>query len=230
MKYELSSSSAFPLLDIRLEKNEEIQIESGSMVYHNSSIKLEGKMNSNGKGGVSGVLKALGRSITSGERFFVTKVQSIGADAKITLAPETAGTIKALKIGEEQWCLNTGAFLASDGDVQYIMERQKLDHALFGGTGGLFIMKTQGSGTMLVSGYGDIVEVELDGSEEFIVDNNHVLAWSENLSYSIGAASAFGFKTGEGLVNKFKGKGKLLIQSRNIEALAQAIIPFLPSK
>ena len=105
------------------------------------------------------------------------------------------------------------------------------DGALFGGTGGLFVMKTQGSGKMLISGYGDIVEIALDGTEDFVVDNQHVLAWTESLSYSIEVASGtFGFKTGEGLVNKFRGKGKILIQSRNVEALAQSIIPFIPSK
>lgn len=230
MKYKLSSSSAFPLVDITLGNSEEIQIESGTMVFHNASIKLSGEMNSNGRGGFTGVLKALGRSMTSGDGFFVAKVKAIGNDAKITLAPATTGTVKELKIGQEQWYLNTGAFLASDGDISYTMGRQKLDRALFGGTGGIFVMKTQGTGTMLISGYGDIVEVELDGSEGLTVDNNHVLAWSEGVSYSIGVASGnFGFKTGEGLVNKFNGRGKLLIQSRNIETLAQAVIPFIPS-
>ena len=131
---------------------------------------------------------------------------------------------------QEQWRLNTGAFLASDGDVHYTMERQKLSGALLGGTGGLYVMETQGSGRMLVNGYGDIVEIELDGTEEYIVDNHHVLAWSKTLDYSIEVASGtFGFKTGEGLVNKFKGRGKIMIQSRNMEAFAESIIPFLPS-
>lgn len=229
MKYKLSSSSAFPLVDIFLEKNQEIQIESGAMVSHNASIKLEGKMNSSSKSNVVGAFKALGRSISSGESFFITKALAIGDEAKITIAPGTTGTIKELIIGQEQWFLNTGAFLASDNNVKYIMKRQKLGGALLGGTGGLFIMKTQGAGTMLVSGYGDIVEMELDGSEEFTIDNNHVLAWSEGLTYSIGVASGlFGFKTGEGLVNRFRGSGRVLIQSRNIESLAQSILPFIP--
>ena len=231
MEYQLSSTSTAPLVEIDLASNEEIQIESGAMVYHNSSIKLEGRMNSNGKSGLGGALKALGRSMTSGESFFVTKVKAIGPQAKITLAPATPGSVKELLVGTEQWYLNTNAFLASDGDVYYTLERQKLSGALLGGTGGLFVMKTQGTGKMLVSGYGDIVEIELDGTEEFTVDNHHVLAWSENLTYSVEVASGtFGFKTGEGLVNKFRGQGKLLIQSRNIEALAQALLPFLPSK
>jgi uncharacterized protein (TIGR00266 family) len=230
MEYQLSSTSAFPLVHVSLKNNEEIQIESGSMVYHNPSITLEGKMNSNGKGGLGGALKALGRSMTSGESFFITKVKSSSPNGQITLAPATAGTVKELNIGQEQWRLNTGAFLASDGDVHYTMERQKLSGAILGGTGGLFVMETQGNGRMLINGYGDIVEIVLDGTEEYIVDNHHVLAWSKTLDYSIEVASGtFGFKTGEGLVNKFRGRGTVLIQSRNIEALAKSIIPFLPS-
>ena len=229
MEYKIRSTSMATLVEISLDNNEEIQIESGSMVYHNAAVKLEGKMNSNGKGGLGGALKALGRSMTSGESFFITKASAIGANGKISLAPASLGSIKEILVGQEQWNLNTGAFLASEEGVHYVMERQKLGGAIFGGTGGLFVMKTQGHGKMLISCYGDIVEIALDGTEDFVVDNRHVLAWTESLSYSISAASGiFGFKTGEGLVNKFRGKGTILIQSRNVEALAKLIIPFIP--
>jgi uncharacterized protein (TIGR00266 family) len=229
MEYQLSSTSMAPLVEISLDNNEEIQIESGSMVYHNAAVKLEGKMNSNGKGGLGGALSALGRSITSGESFFITKASAIGENGKISLAPASLGSIKEIFVGPEQWKLNTGAFLASEDGVHYVMERQKLSGALFGGTGGFFVMKTQGRGTMLISGYGDIVEIALDGTEDFVVDNQHVLAWTDSLSYSINVASGlFGFTTGEGLVNTFRGKGRIMIQSRNVEALAQLIIPYLP--
>lgn len=229
MEYQRSSTSMAPLVEISLDNNEEIQIESGSMVYHNASVKLEGKMNSNGKGGLGGALAALGRSITSGESFFITKASAIGENGIISLAPASLGSIKEIFVGQEQWNLNTGAFLASEDGVHYVIERQKLSGALFGGTGGLFVMKTQGYGTMLISGYGDIVEIALDGTEDFVVDNQHVLAWTDSLSYSIRVASGlFGFTTGEGLVNTFRGKGKIMIQSRNVQALAQLIIPYLP--
>lgn len=37
----------------------------------------------------------------------------------------------------------------------------------------------------------------------------------------------FGFKTGEGLVNRFTGSGKVLIQTRNIQSLAGILSPFM---
>ncbi|EOT43699.1 MULTISPECIES: TIGR00266 family protein [Enterococcus] len=230
MKYNLSSTSVFPLVDITLQKGEEVQIEPGSMVYHNGLVTLEGHMNSNGKKGLGGMVRALGRSLSSGESFFITKVRGDAEDAKVTIAPSTPGTIRELPIGPTQWRLNTGAFLASESSVSYTMQRQKLEGALLGGTGGLFVMETAGEGMMLINGYGDLVEITMDGNQQFVVDNEHVLAWSKSLDYHIEFASGtFGFKTGEGLVNRFSGQGKIIIQSRNIEAFASLIAPFIPT-
>jgi uncharacterized protein (AIM24 family) len=109
------------------------------------------------------------------------------------------------------------------------MVRQKLGKAVFGGTGGLFVMETEGSGTFLVSGYADIITVNLQGNDEYVVDNSNVVAWSQSLDYNIEVASGtFGFKTGEGLVNHFKGTGQILIQTRSIEGLANLLLPYLP--
>ncbi len=230
MKYTLTSDSVFPLVKIALEEKEKIQIVPGSMVYHNGQVELEGHMNSNGKSGLGGAIRALGRSITSGESFFITTATGLTNTAQLAIAPSTPGTIQELTVGEMQWRLNTNAYLASDSGVNYNMVRQNISGALLGGTGGLFVMETTGNGSLLINGYGDIIEVTLDGSHPFVVDNCHVLAWSNQLNYKIDFASGtFGFKTGEGLVNTFNGVGSILIQSRNIEALGSVISPYISS-
>ncbi|WP_430602038.1 hypothetical protein IGJ02_002241 [Enterococcus sp. DIV0724b] len=230
MDYKMTENTVFPLVEVALRTGESIQLESGAMVYHNSEITLEGKMNSNGKSGFGGAIRALGRSMSSGESFFITKASGLTDTAKVALAPATSGTIKELQVGTEHWRLNTGAFLACDASVSYNMKRQKLSGAIFGGTGGLFVMETAGSGSLLINSYGDIVEIHLDGSKPFVVDNQHVVAWSESLDYNIKVASGlFGFTTGEGVVNEFNGTGTIMIQTRNIEGLAGLISPFVSS-
>lgn len=230
MEYKMTENTVFPLVEVALKTGESIQLESGAMVYHNGDINLEGKMNSNGKSGLGGAIRALGRSVTSGESFFITKASGLADTAKMALAPATPGTIKELQVGSEHWRLNTGAFLACDTSVSYNMKRQKLSGAIFGGTGGLFVMETAGSGSLLINSYGDIIEIHLDGSKPFVVDNQHVVAWSESLDYNIKVASGlFGFTTGEGLVNEFHGTGTIMIQTRNIEGLAGLITPFVSS-
>lgn len=228
MQYKMTENTVFPLVEVDLRTGESIQLESGAMVYHNGEINLEGKMNSNGKSGLGGAIRALGRSMSSGESFFITKASGLTDTAKVALAPATPGAIKELQVGSEHWRLNTGAFLACDASVSYNMKRQKLSGAIFGGTGGLFVMETSGSGSLLINSYGDIVEIHLDGTKPFLVDNQHVVAWSESLDYNIKVASGiFGFTTGEGVVNEFHGTGTIMIQTRNIEGLAGLISPFV---
>ncbi len=230
MNYKLTDSGAFPLVLITLNSGEEIKTESGAMVYHNGKVTLEGKMNSNGSGGIGGLLKAAARSVVSGEGFFITTAKGNEPDALIAIAPGSIGQIKELNVGTTKWCINDGAFLACDSSVSYNIKKQSVGRAIFGGTGGLFVMETAGTGTMLVNGFGDIVELDLDGTNPFVVDNYHVVAWESTLSYNIKAASGmFGLTTGEGVVNEFTGKGKLLIQTRNISGLAGLVRPFIPT-
>lgn len=231
MNYELQGSDTFPIAIIHLQAGEQVQIESGAMIYHNGRVTLDGKMNSNGKGGLGGMLSALGRSMTSGESFFITTATGNAADANIGIAPANPGKIVVLPVDEtHQWRLNTGAFLASDSTASYNMIRQKTGKALFGGTGGFFVMESTGSGQMLVSAYGDLLAIDLDGATDYVIDNNHVVAWASTLDYHIEFASGtFGFTTGEGLVNRFSGTGRVYIQTRNVEALAGLVKPYIPT-
>ena len=229
MNYRMTNSTAFPLVEITLARGEEIQIERGSMVYHYGDISLEGKMNSGGSGGLGGLVRAIGRSIASGESMFITSVTGLADNATITIAPSAPGVIRELQIGASQWRIRDQAFLACDSGVTYNMVRQSFGKAMFGGTGGFFIMETAGSGSLLVNSYGDILELYCDGAKPMIVDNTHVVAWSNTLDYEIKVASGtFGFTTGEGLVNEFRGIGSILIQTRNLQSLADLITPFMP--
>lgn len=231
MKHKITASTVFPLVEISLAKGEEVRIERGAMVYHHGGVNLEGKLNSNGSGGLGGLMKAIGRSIVSNESMFMTTATGLSDNATLGIAPGTPGAIRELSIGEENWRINDGAFLACDAQVQYNMKRQNLGKAIFAGTGGLFVMETSGTGSMLIASYGDILEIPMDGSAPLTVDNTHVVAWTSGLDYEIKVASGtFGFTSGEGLVNEFKGRGTVLIQTRNVQSLASMISPFLPNK
>ena len=227
MNYSMTNSTAFPLVEIILSRGEEIQIERGCMVYHRGDVTLEGKMNSEG-GGLGGLVRAIGRSVVSGESVFITRVTGLSDNAAIAIAPAAPGTVRELQLGQQQWRIRDQAFLACDGGVGYEMKRQSFGKAMFGGTGGLFVMETRGSGSMLVNSYGDIIELQLDGTKPLIVDNYHVVAWSASLDYDIKVASGtFGFTTGEGLVNEFHGTGIVLVQTRNIQSLGEILAPFI---
>lgn len=229
MNYELSASAFAPIAKVTLQQGERLRIEPGAMAYEIGELELEGHMNTNGKKGLGGALSALGRSVTSGESFFISTATAHSDQAVIAVAPAVPGKIFSLDIGAEHWRLNTGAFLASEESVNYQMKRQKLSGALLGGTGGLFVMETTGSGQILVAAFGDVEKLELDGSQPVIIDNQHVIAWTSSLDYQIKVASGtFGFKTGEGVVNEFHGRGSVYIQTRNLESFANQLNAFIP--
>lgn len=229
MKYQVIGDSDCPIVQIALENQETVKVERGSMVYI-SNVSLEGKMNSSKKG-LGGVLGAIGRSMTSGESMFITMATGTSDQGVIGIAPPIPGKIHALKVGgSTQYRLNTGAFLACDQNVEYLMKKQDLGKAIFAGTGGLFVMETQGEGDILVSSFGDILALEVREDQPLTIDNEHVVAWDASLQYDIRVASGtFGFTTGEGLVNEFHGHGTVLIQTRNVHNFADAIRPFLPT-
>lgn len=230
MKYEFIAQDFAQAVKLTLEANESIIIEPGSALCWDKHIHLEGKMNSNGKKGLKGVFSSVGRTFSSGESFFITHAKAKNEIGHITVAPATIGSIKALNCDEtHQYRLNTGTFLAADGTVSYTMRRQEISQALLGGTGGLFVMETSGTGTMLISGFGDILEIDLD-DDSLIIDNNHVLAWDTTLDYRIEFADdGIGFKTAEGLTTHFRGSGKVFVQTRNMEDFASTLPKYLNS-
>ena len=132
--------------------------------------------------------------------------------------------------GGKQYRLNTGAFLACDDSVFYNIKRQDIGKAFFGGTGGLFVMETEGNGQVLINAFGDLVVLDITPNAAMAIDNEHVVAWEASLDYNIRVASGtFGFMSGEGLVNEFHGTGKVIIQTRNVHSLADAVAKYIPT-
>ena len=229
MIYRILGDSDCPMLEVSLERGETIVMERGSMVYM-QDVTLEGKMNSKGSG-FGALLGAIGRSMTSGESMFITHATGESNNGRVGIAPAIPGKIQHLYVeGNTQYRLNTGAFLCCDSTVTYNMKSQSAGKAFFGGTGGFFVMETAGEVDLFVSAFGDLIELEVTPDRPLTIDNEHVVAWDASLQYSIEIASGtFGFTSGEGLVNRFTGSGKVLIQTRNIHSLADALRPYLPT-
>ena len=103
MNYELSASTFAPTAKVHLQRGEKLRIEPGAMVYQLGDIELEGHMNTNGKKGLGGALSALGRSVTSGESFFISTATARSNEAMIAIAPAVPGKIFALDVGADDY-------------------------------------------------------------------------------------------------------------------------------
>lgn len=117
-----------------------------------------------------------------------------------------------------------GAYLASTEDVELSAKTQGIGRALLGNSGGFFVIRTGGTGEVAVSGFGSMRAIDLDGSRSVYVDNGHLVAWDTELDYELALNTAkqgfFGKifhsqTSGEGIVLKFSGQGRLYVCSRN---------------
>ena len=230
MNFTIENNSQFPFVEIALDKGEKAYIQRGGMVYHSPSVKLNTKLNAKGSG-LGKLVKAVGRSTVSGESTFITEATSEVDGGVLALAPNVPGQVMALEIGDHQYRLNDGAFLALDGSAFYTMERQSFGRALFGGQGGFFVMTTEGEGTLLVNAFGAIKKIELQ-DQEMTIDNAHVVAWSKELTYDIHLENGFlqSVGTGEGVVNTFRGTGEIYVQSLNVETFAKVLGTYISTR
>lgn len=227
MKFSMDSHMQFPLVELSLNQGETLFIQRGSMVYHTPNVSLNTQLNANGSG-LGRFVKAVGRSMVSGESTFITQAVAESDNGNLALAPDTPGQVIALELGEKQYRLNDGAFLALDGTAFYTMERQSIGKALFGGQGGLFVMTTQGQGTLLANAFGSIKKIELQ-NQEMTIDNAHVVAWDQSLDYNIHLENGFwqSIGTGEGVVNTFRGTGEVYVQSLNLQSFAGSLNKYI---
>ena len=80
-------------------------------------------------------------------------------------------------------------------------------------------------GQVVVSGFGSMSMLDVEPGKDAIIDNSHVVAWDSTLRYevSITTGNSGGFlgnlinsqTSGEGLVLRFSGRGKIYVCSRN---------------
>ena len=109
-------------------------------------------------------------------------MQEISAEqgpGTVQLAPSVPGEVRVIDMSNECWFVGDGGFLACDDEITLKTSRQKLSGALVERDRRPVHLKATGTGSLAVSAFGAITEVELNGQDELIVDNGHVVAWQE---------------------------------------------------
>ncbi len=206
-----------PFLHVTLQANEKIYCESNAMVMMESNLELKGKM-------TGGLGSALMRTFANGESFFQQHIEAVRGGGDCLLAPVLPGSIEVLDVGTTSYLITDGAFVAADSGVSLKVRTQSLGTALFGDTGGFFICEATGFGKLAVSGMGSSFVLDVEPGKDIVIDNAHVVAWDSSLRHEVSVTTSSGglmgrlvnsLTSGEGMVLKFSGKGKVVICSRN---------------
>ena len=214
--------STDPFLKVHLAQGESIFAESGAMAAMDEVIDLSGKA----KGGM---LKSIARKAVTGESFFMQEAVAERGPGSMLLAPGYPGEVRVIELAGDSWSLTDGAFLCGDHSLEIATQRNKsISASLFGGAGGFFLMNVSGTGKLAVAALGAIQEMSVPPDGELVVDSGHVVAWPSTLEMKASLTTRQGsgllgkvagsIKTGEGVVLRFRGNGRVLVSSRALSA------------
>lgn len=208
-----------PFLHVSMKQGESIFCESDAMVMIEQNLEVSGKLR-------GGLFQSFMRRFTSGESLFQQQIKAVRGAGECLLSPNLDGDMQILEVGQRQYILSDGSFVAAtENTIINAKVQSNIGGALFGGTGGFVVMETAGQGKVCISGSGTLLELDITPEQgEVTIDNGHVTAWDASLNYNIGIPNSGGgimgnifnsFTSGEGLVIKFRGQGKIIVCSRN---------------
>ncbi|MDR2179354.1 MAG: TIGR00266 family protein, partial [Synergistaceae bacterium] len=194
-----------------------------AMVTMDTTMEVEGKLE-------GGVLGGLGRMMSSENIFFQT-LKAVSGDGEALLAPAAPGSILDIEMDGTPYYIQKGGFFAATEGVAIGTRMQNLAKGLFGGEG-FFVLEASGQGVLFVESFGAIHIVDIPAGKDVIIDNNHLVAWPRDIRYNLQKAAKgwiSSITSGESLVFRFQGPGKVLIQSRNNIGFSQWLRSVRPS-
>jgi uncharacterized protein (TIGR00266 family) len=163
----------------------------------------------------------------AGENFFLNHFTAEREGQLLIVGPSLSGDIAHHRLAHGSLIVQGSSWLASGPGIDIDATFQGLGKALFSGES-VFWVKCSGQGDLLLSSFGAIYEVDVDGT--YIVDSGHIVAFEDTLQFKVGKLGdswITSFLSGEGLVCHFSGRGRLWCQSHNPPSFGRLLGPEL---
>ena len=217
LPFKFDCKPDFGYLTINVPKGETVKVEAAAMAGMDTNMEMKTKF----KGGFQRFL--------SGESLFINEFTAKNGNAEIQIAPASPGDIDHVYLDNESIYLQNSAFVASGSQIDVQSKWQGFTRGFFSGEN-FFLIKCTGKGDVWFNSYGGIIPIEVNGS--YVVDTGHIVAFTEGLDYSISSVGGYKslFFSGEGLVCRFTGNGRVWIQTRKLQPFLYWLFPFRPSK
>jgi uncharacterized protein (TIGR00266 family) len=212
MHFEIQYRPTHSLATAYLQPGESVRAEASAMVgmTRNLQITTDGPM-----GGRGGLLGSFKRAVLGGETFFTNTFTARGTPGHVHLAPTLAGDMASVELRPGSALYIQGSsYVAAPDSVELDTRWQGLK-GFFSGES-IFFLEASGSGPVLVNAFGAIEVHELDG-----------------IDYEVTKASRgwiASYLSGEGLVLRMRGRGRLYLQSRNPNEYGRSMAAELPPR
>lgn len=215
MQHTIAHGPSFTVLECTCAARESIVAQPGAMLAMSTGFDLTARAGAQMQGG-AGIGRAF-RSMAVGENFFAAVYTARRDGERITLAPEQTGDIRELQIGEaSRYLIAPGAFLACTPGIRLAAVYAGVKGLM--SARGLFLMRTEGEGSLFLASHGSLVRQDLAEGERLVLDNRYIVAFTHNLRYEmvkVASSLRHSLFSGEGLVNRYTGPGTVLYQTRS---------------
>jgi uncharacterized protein (TIGR00266 family) len=225
MKFEIKYKPSYSMMVATLDQGETITAESGALTYMTPNIEVHTRKRE------KSLLGSLGLSIIGGQSFWVNDYTANNGAGEVAFVAAPVGDIKQLDIAPNSgYVIQKSAYIASTPGIDLDVKWEGFTKGLFGQ--GLFMLKATGSGQMFINTFGAIDVHTLQSGQTLIVDNFHLVGFSQSCSYKV---TRFGglketLLSGEGLVTQITGPGDVYIQTKNLREFTEWLWTLLEPK
>ena len=197
-------------LVIRVENGSSVTIQAGAMQWMLGNVEM-----TTGIKGAGDLFGKMVRGAVTGERAIKPEYRGNGM---IVLEPTHKFIIlqDVSTWGAGGMVVEDGMFFASEGTVQHRLVARSTASSALGGGEGFFNLALSGSGVVALESnvpYEELITIDLVG-DTLKIDGHMAVAWSSSLEFTVersGKSLIGSAASGEGLVNVYRGTGKVLM-------------------
>lgn len=224
MQVEVLYRPSYSIARVLLSPGESLAAEPGALVGMTPGLEIDTRMR-------GGFVQALARSAFGGESFFTNTFRAPVEGGELLLAPTLPGDVFSINLsGSEVMMVQSGSFMASSEGIT-VDTKWTGARTFFAGER-LIMLRCSGNGSLILSSYGAIHEMELGAGKTYTVDTGHLVAFSEGMGFRVRKVG--GLKStllgGEGLVVDLNGPGRVLLQTRSEGAFLDWLLPKIPKQ
>lgn len=214
-EYKIEGRPDYGFLTVQIPANETLKVEASAMATMDTHLEMKTRL----KGG-------LGRFLT-GESLFLNEFKAAKGAGEIGIAPGSPGDLIHQYMDGQTLFLQNSAFVAATMGVNLETKWQGMLKGFFSGES-FFLIRASGKGDLWFNSYGAIIEIDVE--DDYVVDTGNIVAFTDGMDYEITRVGGYKslFFSGEGFVCRFRGKGKVWIQTRNAQAFVSWAHYFRP--
>jgi uncharacterized protein (TIGR00266 family) len=232
--------NAMQMVVCQLTPGQSVYCEAGKFLWKTTNVTMETRLSKPSSGvpqqtGAAGLFaKALdvGKRVLAGESLAFQYFTAVGGSGLVTFAGTLPGEMRALELdGSRGWYAEKDAFVAAETTVDLGIAFTGVRSGMRGGEG-FILEKLTGTGTVIVAGAGNFIELNpAKYGGRIQVDTGCVVAFQDSITYGVervGALNAQGIMNamlgGEGLsLATLEGDGQVILQSMTIDGLARSL-------